>query len=122
MWIATCKINDMRMADTLNADHELAETPDLYGAFPRLSEGQIASLIPHGDIRTTNAGDVLYAEGQLPYDFVVVLEGKVAVIQSHGSAEQQVLGVHGAGRFLGEISLLTGLASFVSAVPKAVPV
>jgi thioredoxin reductase (NADPH) len=99
----------------LDADHA-DETPDLFGAFPRLGEGQVSTLTEHGDCRITKVGDVLYREGDRDYDFVVVLEGKVAVIEGYETPDQQVVGVHGPRRFLGEISLLTGQAAFVSAV------
>ena len=57
------------------------------------------------------AGDVLYHQGDLTCDFFVVLDGLVAVVE----APDQVIGVHGRGRFLGELNLLTGEASFVTA-------
>jgi thioredoxin reductase (NADPH) len=104
------------MTDVLLAAHPFEETPDLYGAFPDLSEGQIAMLIERGECRMTRVGEVLYREGDLNYDFVVILEGKVAVIESIECPEQHVVGVHGPRRFLGEISLLTGQAAFVTAV------
>ena len=104
------------MVDTLLAAHPFEETPDLYGAFPELGEAQIATLVGDGECRMTDAGDVLYREGDLDYDFVVILEGKVAVIEGYEGPEQQVVGVHGPRRFLGEISLLTGQAAFVTAV------
>ena len=83
------------------------------GAFPELGEAQIATLVGDGECRMTAAGDVLYREGDLEYDFVVIREGKVAVIEGYEGPEQQVVGVHGPRRFLGEISLLTGQAAFV---------
>jgi thioredoxin reductase (NADPH) len=95
---------------------ELEETPDLYGAFPQLSESQVAALVARGERRKTRAGDVLYREGERDYDFVVILEGMVAVVEAYGSTDEQVVGVHGRRRFLGEISLLTGQAAFVTAV------
>ncbi len=95
----------------------LEETVDLYGAFPQLSDGQIAMLLGRGDDRrTTTVGDVLYRVGDRPYDFVVVLEGKVAIVEGYQSPDERVVGVHGRRRFLGEISLLTGQAAFVTAV------
>jgi thioredoxin reductase (NADPH) len=63
----------------------LEETIDLYGAFPQLSEGQIAMLLGRGDGRTARIGDVLYREGDRPYDLVVVLEGKMAVVEGYDS-------------------------------------
>ncbi|MGH9233215.1 MAG: FAD-dependent oxidoreductase [Acidimicrobiales bacterium] len=96
----------------------LAETPDLYGAYPRLSETQIAAFAAHGEQIATRAGDVLYREGEIPERYFVILSGTVAIVEGLGSDEQNVLGVHGAGRFLGEISTLTGEAAFVSAVVR----
>jgi thioredoxin reductase (NADPH) len=93
----------------------LTETPDLYGAFPRLSEEQIATLEAVGERRRMKPGDVLYREGDGNRDFFVILEGKVAVIEA-SSAGERVLGVHGPRRFLGELGLITGQAVFVTAV------
>jgi thioredoxin reductase (NADPH) len=43
-----------------------------------------------------------------------VLDGKVAIRDGDGPAARLVA-VHGAGRFLGELSLLTGQAAFFTA-------
>ncbi|MGW3363141.1 FAD-dependent oxidoreductase [Streptosporangium canum] len=92
-----------------------AETPDHHGAFPRLSDEQIARLAPHGVRRPTRPGDVLFREGEDCSDFFVVLAGKAAVIQ-----DERVVRVHGPGRFLGELGLLVGQKAFTtSAVCEA---
>ena len=44
--------------------HSLVETPDRDGAFPRLTEEQIALLRQGGRTRRTGRGDVLIREGQ----------------------------------------------------------
>jgi thioredoxin reductase (NADPH) len=93
----------------------LPETPDHDGAYPRLSEEQIQSLAARGERRPTKAGDVLFREGDEDYDFFVVLDGKVAIIQDDGG-DEQLIAVHGRGRFLGELGLLTGEAAFFTAV------
>ena len=49
-------------------------------------------------------------------DFFVVLAGYVAVVEGRGTPEERVIGVHGHGRFLGELSLLTGETSYYTAV------
>jgi thioredoxin reductase (NADPH) len=98
-------------------DSTLAETPDRNGAFPRLSDEQIAALAEHGERRATRVGDVLFREGDESYDFFVVLRGKVAVVEGVGADEHEIA-VHGAGRFLGELSLLTGQAAFFTAVVR----
>ena len=93
----------------------LPETPDLDGAFPRLSEPQLQTLAAHGQRRQARPGDVLYREGDERCDFFVVLEGKVAIIDGFGGAGR-VVAVHGPRRFLGELGLLTGQAAFLTAV------
>ena len=95
----------------------LTDSPDLYGAFPRLSDEQIAALETVGERRTVKPGEVLYREGDGNCDFFVILEGKVAVVEESGAGER-VIGVHGPGRFLGELGLITGQAVFVSAVVR----
>ena len=49
----------------------------------------------------------------------MVLSGNVAVVDGHGTPEERVIGVHGRGRFLGELGLLTGEGSFYTAVAAA---
>jgi thioredoxin reductase (NADPH) len=93
----------------------LPETPDLDGAFPRLSEPQLQTLAAHGQRRQARPGDVLHREGDERCDFFVVLEGKVAIIDGFGGAGR-VVAVHGPRRFLGELGLLTGQAAFLTAV------
>ncbi len=94
-----------------------AETPDPYGAFPRLSEAQIEALAAHGYRRGTQLGEVLFREGDPSCDFFVVLAGKVAMVAGYGG-DERVISVHGPGRFLGELNLLTGETVFVTAVVR----
>jgi thioredoxin reductase (NADPH) len=93
-----------------------AETPDLWGAFPRLSDGQIAALSVDGERRPTRAGEVLYRVGDENCDFFVVLAGLVAIVDAHGGPDERVVAVHGPGRFLGELTTITGQPAFLSAV------
>jgi thioredoxin reductase (NADPH) len=92
------------------------ETPDLQGAFPRLSDAQIAALDAQGQRRPIQPGEVLFAEGDRDVGFFVVLAGRVASVEGHGTPEERVIAVHGPGRFLGELSLLTGEGAWYSAV------
>jgi thioredoxin reductase (NADPH) len=92
------------------------ETPDLYGAFPRLSEDQLARLGNYGRRLPTTQDEILFREGDPDYDFIVVVDGLVKIVNGHGSEDERLIGVHGAGRFLGELSLLTGQAAFFTAV------
>jgi thioredoxin reductase (NADPH) len=103
--------------DVQESQSVLTETPDRTGAFPRLSDEQIAALAEYGERRATRVGDVLFREGDESYDFFVVLSGKVAIVEGFG-ADERLIGVHGERRFLGELSLLTGQAAFFTAVVR----
>ena len=93
----------------------LAETPDIYGAYPRLSDDQIAALEAGGARRTVNTGETLVREGERSDDFFVMLSGKVAVTTTDDAGNRHVIRVHGPGRFLGELGDLEGQAAFYTA-------
>lgn len=95
----------------------LPETPDLHGAFPRLTEEQIETLAARGERRPTLLGERLFQEGQRSNDFIVIISGQVAILHGQGDAER-VIRVHGPNRFLGEIGLLEGQPAFYSAVVR----
>ena len=89
----------------------MAANPD---AFRQLSDAELAALEPLGVRRPIVAGEYLYRQGAPTYDFYVVLSGAVEiVIESEG--KERVIARHDAGRFLGELNLLTGQRVFVSA-------
>jgi thioredoxin reductase (NADPH) len=92
----------------------MKETPDLYGAYPRLEDDQLAELGRLGDRRAAGVGEVLYRAGDLPGELLVVLEGQVVVLEDLGS-HRRVIAVHGPHRFLGEMGLLTGQPLFLTA-------
>ena len=94
----------------------LAETPDSAGAYPRLTHRQLDQLGRRGQRRQVRPGDVLVAEGQRDRDFLVVLSGKVAVVEGYDTPRSRVIRVHGPRRFLDELGLLTGQPSFVTMV------
>jgi len=95
---------------------DIAETPDQHGAYPRLSDAQIAALTSQGERRGTQPGAILFGEGDRDCDFYVVLAGHVASVEGHGTPGERIISVHGRGRFLGELSLLTGERSFYTAL------
>jgi len=68
-------------------------------------------------VRAVAAGEVLFREGDLDYDFFVVEAGSVTIVQGYG-AENRVIAVHGSGRFLGELNLLTGAPPLLSAIVR----
>ena len=61
------------------------------------------------------AGEVLYRAGDDSPNFFVVLEGEVEVVRGYGDDDEVVVVTHGAGRFLGELNLLTGQRPYLTA-------
>jgi thioredoxin reductase (NADPH) len=95
------------------------ESPsDEGGVAPRLSDKQIALLSRFGERRPTEAGEVLFQEGDIVTDLYVVLDGTVAVVEGHGTAQEQVIHIHGPREFLGELSVLTAEACFLTNVVR----
>lgn len=93
----------------------LQETPDIYGAYPRLSDMQIATLETGGERRSVDRGEILVREGTPSEHFYVILSGKVAVTTVDPLGEQRTLRVHGPRRFLGELGDIEGQAAFYTA-------
>jgi thioredoxin reductase (NADPH) len=93
-----------------------AETPDIEGAYPRLSPEQIEALAQLGERRDTQAGEVLFQAGDTTCDFFVILAGSVAIVEGYGTDDERVVAIHGPGRFVGELGLLTGGPVFLTAV------
>ncbi|MGW7029885.1 FAD-dependent oxidoreductase [Streptomyces xanthophaeus] len=103
------------------AEHEkgaVRETPDRYGAFPRLTTEQLEDLSAHGERRRTAEGEVLYREGEPFREFLVILSGTVEILSDQGGPDERTVAVHGPGRFLGELGLLEGQAAFNTAVVR----
>lgn len=78
-------------------------------AFPTLDAAQIARIEPFGTRTQVAAGELLFVEGQRAYDFIVIIDGEVDVLARNAdTGEQLIVASHGSGRFLGELSLITG--------------
>jgi thioredoxin reductase (NADPH) len=98
---------------------DLPETPDTTGAYPRLSDDQIMLLSRYGERKRLAEGTELFCEGDRDCGLFVVLEGRVRVLQEGDRQEtSRVIAVHGPGRFVGDLSMLTGQAVYVTAVAQ----
>jgi thioredoxin reductase (NADPH) len=104
------------MPDPLGLDE--AETGDLHGAFPRLTDDQLEMLRAVGEVREVEPGEVLFREGDEAYDFFALETGSVAIVSGYRSEEPEVIAVHGERRFTGELNLLTGTGVYLTAVAR----
>jgi len=87
-----------------------ADPPEL-----RLTEEQIGLLRREGEVRRVAAGEVLFREGDRSYDFIVILAGRVAIVD-HQAGTERKLAAGGPGDFVTELNLLTGERLFTTAV------
>ncbi len=79
-----------------------------------LSAAQLAELAPFGVERPATAGEVLYNAGADDYPFFAVVEGAVDIVR-RGPEGDIVVAHHTAGRFLGELNMLTGQRAYLTA-------
>jgi thioredoxin reductase (NADPH) len=82
---------------------------------PTLREDQLAILERYGQKRKTQVGDILFRAGDTSNDFIVILQGEVQVVDDF-AGEARTIGTFLAGRFLGELNMLTGQAMYLTAV------
>jgi thioredoxin reductase (NADPH) len=87
---------------------------DVDSSTPTLDAAELAFLEPLGRRRQVDAGHYLFRAGDTKYDFYVVLSGQVEILLD-ADGESRLIKTHGPGRFLGELSTLTGLRAFLSA-------
>ena len=95
----------------------VAETVDRDGAFPRLDDATRARFRELGRAREVEAGEVLWAEGDVGADFFILESTSVAIVQGYGR-ENRVIGVHERHRFLGEMGLLAGQRLYLTCVVR----
>jgi thioredoxin reductase (NADPH) len=85
-------------------------------AFPTLDADEMATLDGLGVRRAVRAGELLYRSGDESYDFHVVVSGAVEIVlDDDGAGGERLITRHVAGRFLGELNLLSGLRVFLTA-------
>jgi thioredoxin reductase (NADPH) len=104
-----------RIAKGARTSRRLAETPNTCGAYPRLSDDQIATLQVGGRRRAVHRGEVLVREGHRSDEFFVILRGMAAITAQDDSGAPRLIRVHGPRRFLGELADLEGQAPFYTA-------
>jgi thioredoxin reductase (NADPH) len=103
------------MADIDGTALSLPVTEQGTAAAPTLSEAQLRRLSSYGVELDVEVGDVLYGAGATP-DLVVIDSGVIELVRAATpDAPSAVVASHGRGRFIGELNLLTGQNTFLSA-------
>jgi thioredoxin reductase (NADPH) len=89
----------------------MADDPE---ATATLDGTDLALVAELGVRRQVSEGEYLYREGDVSYDFFVLVSAEVDIVVTVDGSEN-VVAHHGPGRFLGELNMLSGLRVFVSA-------
>ena len=87
---------------------------DEEAATPTLDAADMALVAELGTRRQVEKGEYLYREGDVAYDFFVLVSAEVDIAVAV-DGDERVIAHHGPGRFLGELNMLSGLRVLVSA-------
>jgi thioredoxin reductase (NADPH) len=88
-------------------------------AFPVLDARHLDSLKKIGASCEFGDGEVLFAEGDRGFDFFIVEEGQVEILE-HSTGSASTITIHEPGEFTGDVDMLTGRASLVTARARGV--
>ena len=92
----------------LDASHEAL-------MFPTLTPAQIARIRQMGVIRPIARGDVLIEAGDHVVPFFVVTSGEIEIVQPTRTGDN-LIAVHGPGKFTGEANMILGRRSLMRAI------
>src|SRR6185436_14388417 len=97
-----------RSMPLISADHEAL-------MFPTLTASQIARIAKSGVMRPIARGEVLIEAGDHDVPFFVVTRGEIEIVQPTRDGDNLVA-VHGPGKFTGEANMILGRRSLMRAV------
>jgi len=80
--------------------------------FPTLSAAQIARAAVHAKRRSVSAGEILFEQGDPNAGIFVILSGTLEVVRP-GLVGEDLVTVHSAGEFTGEVTSLSGRRNLV---------
>ena len=84
-------------------------------AFPQLSDQQLSALAKFTTLKTFGDGECLFKAGDSDFKFFVIKQGQVEIVE-RSTGKQKTVTVHESKEFTGDISMLTGSPTPVSAV------
>ena len=83
-------------------------------AFPNLTDGEMLCLEELGSCREFSDGEALFQHGDREFSFFAIKSGEVVIIESSTGRPREVVR-HGPREFTGDVSMLTGRPSVVTA-------
>jgi thioredoxin reductase (NADPH) len=93
-----------------------AGSPEILAAYPELSDVQLARLRAYGNPDELEVGEAAFAAGDPTYDLIVIEEGAIEVVRAAAvNAPEASVITFGPGAFVGELGLLTGQITYLTA-------
>ena len=83
-------------------------------AFPQLTDKQLSALAKFTTLKTFTEGEHLFEAGDSDFKFFVIKQGQIEIVE-RSTGKQKTVTVHEQKEFTGDISMLTGSPSPVSA-------
>ncbi|GAB7546137.1 FAD-dependent oxidoreductase [Cupriavidus sp. 8B] len=84
--------------------------------YPHLSAADIARIAPYGREQTWQAGEYVVRTGDPANGMILVIEGRVRIVQRDGIGDSALASEHGPGNFLTEIGQLSGTPELVDGI------
>lgn len=84
--------------------------------YPHLSDADIAKIALYGSEQTWRAGEHVARTGAPANGMILILEGRVRVVQRDGIGDSAMVVEHGPGNFLAEIGQLSGMPELVDGI------
>ena len=81
--------------------------------FPTLTAAQVARVGAHGHVREVRRGEVLIEAGDTVVPFFVVTAGRIEIVRP--GAVETIVAVHETGQFTGEVNMLSGRRTLLTA-------
>lgn len=86
-------------------------------AFPKLNDSQLAALDEFATLKSCKDEEMLFKAGESDFKFFVVKTGKVEIVE-HSTGKKKTVTVHEEKEFTGDVDMLTGNPSLVTAIAK----
>jgi CRP/FNR family transcriptional regulator len=85
--------------------HQILKATPLFAA---LDEAELAALAAHCGIRTYQAGEILFNEGEPCKGLFIVVSGRVRIFKMSANGREHVLAVEGPGASVAELPVFDG--------------
>lgn len=82
--------------------------------FPALTAAQMQRALSFGEVLAAKAGEVIVEQGDSSMPFLVVVSGEMEIVRPTNDGES-ILAVHKPGNFFGDVGMLSGRRSVVTA-------